>query len=82
VRNEFLDLARPTPDQPDGLEPQLDGMLSRSPVGVIRALDLLAADGDSPVVAAQLVEAMPRPVQRFVALPFGDRIGRVLNQVA
>jgi hypothetical protein len=81
VRNELLDLAHSTPNQAGGLGPQLDGLLSRSPVGVIRALDLLAADGDSPVVAAQLVEAMPRPMQRFVALPFGDRIRRVLNRV-
>jgi hypothetical protein len=64
-----------------GLGPQLDGLLSRSPVGVIRALDLLAADGDSSVAAAQLVEAMPRPLQRFVALPFGDRTRRVLNRI-
>jgi len=81
VRNELLDLAHSTPDQAAGLGPQLDRLLSRSPADVIRALDLLAADGDSPVVAAQLVEAMPRPVQRFVALPFDDRIRRVLNRV-
>jgi hypothetical protein len=82
VRDEVLDLARSNPDQPGGLGPQLDKLLSRSPVGVIRALDLLATSSDSPVVAAQFAEAMPRPVQRFVALPFGGRTGRVLNQIA
>jgi hypothetical protein len=81
VRNKLLDLAHATPEQAGVLGPQLDGLLSRSPVGVIRALDLLAADGDSPVAAAQLVEAMPRPMQRFVALPFSERIRRALNRV-
>ena len=81
VRNELLELARPILDQHADLGLHLDGLLSRSPVGVIRAFDLLAADGDSPVVVAQLVEAMPVPLQRLVALTFGDRTRRVLNRV-
>ncbi len=80
VRDDFLELARLTPDAPGGPGSRQDELLSQSPVGVIRALDLLAAD--SPMVAAQLAEAMPRPVQRFVALPLGDRTGRVLNRIA
>jgi hypothetical protein len=79
VRDEILGLARSAADGPGGLGPQLDRLLSRSPVGVIQALDLLGSD--SPSVAAHLTEAMPRPVQRFVALPFGDRTGRALNRV-
>jgi hypothetical protein len=81
VREEVLKLATSLRGRRrGGLGPQLDGLLSRSPVGVIRGHDLLAQNGHA-AAAAQLVEAMPRPVQRFVVLSFGERPRRVLNQI-
>jgi len=59
---------------------QLNELLERSPVGVIRALDVLQADHESPTLAAELASTLPRPVQRFIALPFSDRARRVLNK--
>lgn len=81
VRDEVLDLARSVPAAAGPVDERMHALLAVSPTGVVRAIDILNRDGAPSEVLRGLFDALPRPVQRFCALPFSDRADRVLNRV-